>query len=97
MAETTVESRSSASRAKAAFPARASPQKRERLIRRFAATIGRSTPLKLTHYDVLGSKVIETIGLPERALQDVLYVMIRPGHMRAVPAINLIDIQRLYP
>lgn len=79
-----------------AFPPRATPRQRARLIRRFELTIPNPKPLKVRYYDIMGRTVCEAIGLPAVVRAQMIYLRLNPAKMQAIPTLNIVDIRPLF-
>lgn len=50
----------------------------------------------MTYFDIMQRNVLVEIGLPARALTDVIYLKVQPGLYRAIPVLNLLDIRAAF-
>lgn len=70
---------------------------RDRLIRRFEATIPLRKPLIVTYTSIVGTKVLQATGLPHAVRGEVIYVMVEPRLIVGVPKLCVLAIEPLYP
>lgn len=70
---------------------------RARLCRRFELTIGKHTPLVVRYHDAMGINERIAIGIPHSVRAEMLFVLVKPRYLQAVPKQCVIDIRPLYP
>ena len=70
---------------------------KDRLWRRFELTIPLGKPVVVHYRDLVLRDDQRVIGVPAHNKRHVIYVMVQPGQMRAIPKACVIDIKPLYP